>query len=101
MNAPAFLRTRLDEALARVPKAFRQLIDGGCRSLGRRIRAGKVSMKTFMNGCAELPFGGYGQSGLGRELGRGAVEDYTEAKTLHLHHGPRTSWWTEPMKAVA
>jgi betaine-aldehyde dehydrogenase len=72
-----------------------------CHSLGRRVRAGTVWMNTFMDGCGELPFGGYGQSGLGRELGRGAVEDYTETKTLHLHHGPRTSWWTEPTKAVA
>jgi hypothetical protein len=26
-------------------------------------------------------------------LGRRAVEDYTEEKTLHLHTGPRTGWW--------
>jgi betaine-aldehyde dehydrogenase len=64
-----------------------------CLGIGRRIRAGTVWMNTFMDGFPELPFGGYGQSGLGRELGRGAVEDYTETKTLHMHHGPRTAWW--------
>jgi betaine-aldehyde dehydrogenase len=64
-----------------------------CLGMGRRIRAGTVWMNTFMDGFPELPFGGYGQSGLGRELGRGAVEDYTETKTLHMHHGPRTAWW--------
>lgn len=65
-----------------------------CLTVGRRVRAGTVWVNTFMDGAAELPFGGYGQSGLGRELGRTAVEDYTETKTLHLHHGPRTDWWT-------
>ena len=33
------------------------------------------------------------QSGVGRELGRNAVADYTEEKTFHVHNGPRTSWW--------
>jgi betaine-aldehyde dehydrogenase len=46
-----------------------------------------------MDGASELPFGGYKQSGLGRELGRRAVDDYTEEKTLHFHSGPRTAWW--------
>ena len=62
-------------------------------SVSRRVRAGTVWVNTFMDGAAELPFGGYRQSGLGRELGRGAVADFTEEKTLHLHTGPRTSWW--------
>ncbi len=61
--------------------------------VGRRLQAGTVWANTFMDGAAELPFGGYKQSGLGRELGRRAVEDYTEEKTFHIHNGPRTSWW--------
>ncbi len=64
-----------------------------CLTVGRGVRAGTVWMNTFMDGAAELPFGGYRASGLGRELGRRAVEDYTEEKTLHLHNGPRTGWW--------
>lgn len=64
-----------------------------CMSVSRRLRAGTVWTNTFMDGAAELPFGGYRQSGLGRELGRNAVADYTEEKTLHLHCGPRTAWW--------
>jgi acyl-CoA reductase-like NAD-dependent aldehyde dehydrogenase len=50
-------------------------------------------MNTFMDGAAELPFGGYRQSGLGRELGRHAVEDYTETKTLNMHMGRRILLW--------
>jgi acyl-CoA reductase-like NAD-dependent aldehyde dehydrogenase len=64
-----------------------------CMNIGRRVRAGTIWMNTFMDGAAELPFGGYRQSGLGRELGRHAVEDYTETKTLNMHLGPRTGWW--------
>ncbi|WP_307437625.1 aldehyde dehydrogenase family protein [Labrys monachus] len=59
----------------------------------KRIRAGTVWTNTFMDGAAELPFGGFRQSGVGRELGRHAAADYTEEKTLHLHCGPRTAWW--------
>jgi acyl-CoA reductase-like NAD-dependent aldehyde dehydrogenase len=62
--------------------------------LSRRIRTGTVWINTFMDGAPELPFGGYRQSGLGRELGRFAVEEYTELKTVYMHLGPRTNWWT-------
>lgn len=64
-----------------------------CLTVGRKVRAGTVWMNTFMDGASELPFGGYRQSGLGRELGRHAVEDYTETKTLNMHMGTRTGWW--------
>jgi len=67
-----------------------------CILVGRRLQAGTVWINTFMDGFAELPFGGYKQSGLGRELGRHGVLDYTEEKTLHIHSGPRTSWWLSP-----
>ena len=33
------------------------------------------------------------ESGIGRELGRFATEDYTETKTVHMHLGERTDWW--------
>ncbi len=62
-------------------------------AVGRGVRAGTVWVNTFMDGTPELPFGGYRQSGVGRELGRNAVKDYTEEKTFHLHTGPRTAWW--------
>ncbi|PWL19587.1 sorbosone dehydrogenase [Falsochrobactrum shanghaiense] len=64
-----------------------------CMRIGRKVRAGTIWMNTFMDGTPELPFGGYRQSGLGRELGRHAVEDYTETKTLNMHIGPRSNWW--------
>jgi acyl-CoA reductase-like NAD-dependent aldehyde dehydrogenase len=65
-----------------------------CLTVGRRVRAGTIWMNTFMDGASELPFGGYKQSGLGRELGRHAVEDYTETKTLNMHLGRRKVVWS-------
>jgi acyl-CoA reductase-like NAD-dependent aldehyde dehydrogenase len=64
-----------------------------CMTVARGVRTGTVWVNTFMEGYPELPFGGYKQSGLGRELGRRAVEDYTEEKTIQFHRGQRTGWW--------
>lgn len=64
-----------------------------CMGIARGVRSGTVWVNTFMEGYPELPFGGYKQSGLGRELGKRAVEDYTEEKTIQFHRGPRTGWW--------
>lgn len=64
-----------------------------CMTIARGVRAGTVWVNTFMDGTPELPFGGYKQSGIGRELGKRAVEDYTEEKTIQFHRGPRTGWW--------
>ena len=69
-----------------------------CLRVARQVQAGTVWINTFMDGFAELPFGGFKQSGIGRELGRNAVLDYTEEKTLHFHSGPRTSWWLSPKR---
>ena len=64
-----------------------------CMTAARRIKAGTIWVNTFLEGHAELPFGGYRESGIGRELGRLATEDYTETKTLQMHLGPRTDWY--------
>ena len=64
-----------------------------CLTAARRIKAGTIWVNTFLEGHAELPFGGYHESGIGRELGRFATEDYTETKTLQLHLGERTDWY--------
>ncbi|MFR9731197.1 aldehyde dehydrogenase family protein [Saccharopolyspora sp. MS10] len=51
--------------------------------VARRIRAGTVGINGFQVE-PHLPFGGYKQSGLGREGGRGAFEAYTELKSVLL-----------------
>lgn len=64
-----------------------------CMGIARGVRAGTIWVNTFLDGYPELPFGGFKQSGIGRELGKRSVEDYTEEKTIQFHRGPRTGWW--------
>jgi len=47
-----------------------------------RLKAGTVWVNTHNTLDANLPFGGYKQSGFGRDLGRSAVESYTETKSV-------------------
>ncbi|MFI6478917.1 aldehyde dehydrogenase family protein [Nonomuraea sp. NPDC050663] len=52
-------------------------------AVARRLRTGQVSI----NGGAfnpQAPFGGYKQSGIGRELGEEGLEEYFETKALQL-----------------
>ena len=62
--------------------------------VSRGIRAGTIWINCFMDGYPELPFGGYRESGLGRELGRFSTDEFTELKTIQLHLGPHTHSWT-------
>jgi betaine-aldehyde dehydrogenase len=64
-------------------------------TVSRGIRAGTIWINTFMDGYPELCFGGFNQSGLGRELGRFSIEEFTELKTVQVHLGPRTGWWAK------
>jgi acyl-CoA reductase-like NAD-dependent aldehyde dehydrogenase len=50
--------------------------------VARAIKAGTVWVNTYNFYDAAAPFGGYKQSGFGRELGREALEAYTEVKTV-------------------
>lgn len=50
--------------------------------VARAIRAGTVWINTYNFYDAAAPFGGYKESGFGRELGREALEGYTEVKTV-------------------
>jgi acyl-CoA reductase-like NAD-dependent aldehyde dehydrogenase len=53
-------------------------------ALSRRLKAGTVWINTYGLMDAALPFGGYKQSGFGRELGAQALESYTEVKSVWL-----------------
>jgi acyl-CoA reductase-like NAD-dependent aldehyde dehydrogenase len=53
--------------------------------LSRRLKAGTVWINTYGLLDAALPFGGFKQSGFGRELGMHAVEHYTELKTIWMN----------------
>jgi betaine-aldehyde dehydrogenase len=66
-------------------------IDKAIRA-ARAIRAGTIWVNSWLEGYPELPFGGFGWSGIGRELGRQAIEGFTETKTIQLHSGWSAPW---------
>ncbi len=47
-----------------------------------RLRAGTVWINAYRVVAPNVPFGGYGQSGLGRENGIAAVDEYLENKSI-------------------
>ncbi|PKL76358.1 MAG: betaine-aldehyde dehydrogenase [Candidatus Melainabacteria bacterium HGW-Melainabacteria-1] len=62
----------------------------------RRIQAGYVWINTYNILPVESPFGGYKQSGFGRELGLGALDMYTETKNVYIElneQSPVTGWY--------
>ena len=50
--------------------------------LAARLEAGTVWINTYHPGDAASPFGGYKQSGYGRELGHHALDLYTQVKSV-------------------
>ena len=50
--------------------------------VAHRIRAGTVWINCYDAGDVSIPFGGYKQSGHGREKGEYALELYTEVKAV-------------------
>ncbi|GAQ03020.1 aldehyde dehydrogenase [Aspergillus lentulus] len=51
------------------------------------IKAGSVWVNNYNMIFPQAPFGGYKESGLGRELGSYALENYTQVKTVHIRTG--------------
>ena len=63
--------------------------DGGrAMRLTRAVRAGQVFINNYgAGGGVELPFGGVGRSGHGREKGFEALYAFTRLKTVAAFHG--------------
>ena len=53
-------------------------------ALSRGLHSGMVGVNTFMIAHAEAPFGGMDHSGMGREGGRQAINDYLNVKLTHF-----------------
>ncbi|MCX5565688.1 aldehyde dehydrogenase family protein [Alcaligenes phenolicus] len=51
------------------------------------LQAGQVYVNDYQPIGVEAPFGGYKNSGYGREKGLAALHDYTQIKTVIIHHG--------------
>jgi acyl-CoA reductase-like NAD-dependent aldehyde dehydrogenase len=52
--------------------------------VGRALKAGTVWVNTYMNVDPISPFGGYKQSGIGRELGVHSIDSYTQMKSMFI-----------------
>jgi aldehyde dehydrogenase (NAD+)/phenylacetaldehyde dehydrogenase len=52
--------------------------------VAHRLQAGSVWLNTYNQFDPAAPFGGYKQSGSGRDLGRHALEQYTQTKNIWL-----------------
>ncbi|MCM3540569.1 aldehyde dehydrogenase family protein [Priestia endophytica] len=53
--------------------------------IANRLKAGTVWVNCYNAFDAAVPFGGYKQSGIGREMGSYALENYTEVKAVWIN----------------
>jgi aldehyde dehydrogenase (NAD+) len=60
---------------------------GKAHRLANGLRAGTVWINCYDVFDAAAPFGGFKMSGIGRELGEYALEQYTEVKTVYVNLG--------------
>lgn len=64
-----------------------------CLEFSRRVQAGTVWTNTWMDGFPELTFGGFKQSGQGREIGPYGLDEFLEVKTVVMRVGrTRPNW---------
>jgi len=52
------------------------------RAVANRVRTGTISVNGGLYYSPDVPFGGYGQSGIGREMGQAGFEEYLEMKAI-------------------
>ncbi len=60
---------------------------GRALRVARRIRTGVISVNSNSSVHVQAPFGGYKQSGIGRELGMHGLQLYSEVKNIFIEHG--------------
>jgi betaine-aldehyde dehydrogenase len=59
---------------------------GRALRIAKRIRAGQFSINSDWSVHLEAPFGGYKMSGIGRQLGMEALEQYTQIKNVFVSY---------------
>ena len=59
----------------------------------KRLRAGIVWVNHMQPTYVEAPWGGYKQSGIGRELGKWGVEEYLHVKQVHINLSEQPIGW--------
>ncbi len=59
----------------------------------KRLRVGVVWVNHMQPTYVEAPWGGYKQSGIGRELGPGGVDEYLETKQVYINLNEQPIGW--------
>jgi betaine-aldehyde dehydrogenase len=61
----------------------------------KSVRAGITWINSYHPTFAQAPWGGYKQSGIGRELGTFGLDEYTEVKQININLAPGPIGWFE------
>ncbi|KAI0021022.1 aldehyde dehydrogenase [Xylariomycetidae sp. FL0641] len=54
-----------------------------------KVQSGTVWINSSQDSDIRVPFGGFKQSGIGRELGEAGLEAYTQIKSIHVNMGQK------------
>ncbi|GEQ67116.1 hypothetical protein JCM33374_g779 [Metschnikowia sp. JCM 33374] len=55
-----------------------------CIDVSRRLKAGTIWVNTYNDFHPMVPFGGFGSSGMGREMGAAVLDNYTQVKAVRM-----------------
>ncbi|MFC5928312.1 aldehyde dehydrogenase family protein [Cryobacterium melibiosiphilum] len=66
---------------------------GRAQRIAKRLRHGTVWINDFHPYLPQAEWGGYGQSGVGRELGPSGLSEYQEAKHIYQNINPSVTGW--------
>lgn len=55
-----------------------------CMDVSRRLKAGTIWVNTYNDFHPMVPFGGFGASGMGREMGSQVLDNYTQVKAVRM-----------------
>ena len=66
------------------------------------LEAGSLYVNNYNIYPVEIPFGGYKQSGIGRENGKVTLEYYTQVKSVYVEAGDVWCpfWWSLGIKKI-
>lgn len=61
--------------------------------VAKAVKAGYLWVNTYGGIIPETPYGGFGQSGIGKELGAEGIDNYLETKCVNIFTGESTGKW--------
>ena len=66
---------------------------GKAHRMARRLRVGTLWINDYNAAFPQAPWGGYKSSGIGRELSRAGLDEFTELKHIYLNTDPAAQNW--------